>query len=571
LQERSAVAIQANWRGRSVRLAMHIEKAFTGEHHAEARRLEMIRAKTESWELDPKLLEAKEMALTFLSMNSFFTSVVFDGLKTMLGAYLVAERDWSPLLYGMVLLTRHGSAAIASGPAGALADRIVKKRELMIGWLFFVSLVNVALVATDFHVAAVFVKAAIEGPGAPLLRTLRASLTLGVVGAHSDAFRNRAITNAGAEYVGGLTMAIISGAVAYWAFPHVRYAFLVTVFNPLCAAFCVFCVAPYTFSQSAARNAEVKRVRKLKSTLRKKRSLLLKIAQQKESDAASATRVAPPADVMSTADVQVDEEEEGRGGDSLAISIAAIRLRYKLQTEVVEEEQPTSLSSTICKAAVMSLLMTIFLRHSANSAMFPLLGQEEAILSVQKGEVRAALPFSAALQATDKLVKSITAAVISCVQHRMTLRTIGCFSLIILAVRGLCITLILHFMSNRWALLATQILDGLSTGSWGIIEEVLAQLVSVKTGHFSFTLGLATLAKEAGHGLSTGVAHALSAEISYEAAFIFCTCMTLPPLLTFVYATSKMEQAHVDPNDPSSHTPLLANRHLSPVSAGVLG
>lgn len=122
---------------------------------------------------------------------------------------------------------------------------------------------------------------------------------------------------------------------------------------------------------------------------------------------------------------------------------------------------------------------------------------------------------------------------------RKALFLIGLF---VVPVRCLILTLLLVLKGDdaespllQFAILATQIMDGIGAGVFGTMYILVTSDISGGTGRFSMTLGLTTAAMSIGGTVSGYLGEALAQDIGYKEAFFILMIMSLAPALLYLF------------------------------------
>jgi len=169
--------------------------------------------------------------------------------------------------------------------------------------------------------------------------------------------------------------------------------------------------------------------------------------------------------------------------------------------------------------------------HFANAAVLPLLGQLLAI-----GPGRAGIPFTAACIIVGRFTAIAVASICGKFSdtRQKQLMLIGFGSL---PVRTLLIVVLSHAVSDSSArsacLIATQILDGVGAGVWGVMSYVVTEDMTKGSGHFSLALGWMNMCQQLGASFSTLMAEWVVDEFGFDAGFLTCGALGLLPILIY--------------------------------------
>jgi hypothetical protein len=185
---------------------------------------------------------------------------------------------------------------------------------------------------------------------------------------------------------------------------------------------------------------------------------------------------------------------------------------------------------------LLTFIVIVFLFHTANGTVLPLVMQTLAIESGRTGILMSGLCIIVA-----QIFMVITAKICgdySGVYGRKGLFLIGLFTV---PVRCLILTLLLQIRGDgsasawlQFVILSTQILDGVGAGSFGTMYILVTSDISGGTGRFAMTLGLTTAAMSIGGTVSGYLGEALAEDLGYEKAFFILMFMALVPALVYL-------------------------------------
>ena len=106
---------------------------------------------------------------------------------------------------------------------------------------------------------------------------------------------------------------------------------------------------------------------------------------------------------------------------------------------------------------------------------------------------------------------------------------------VLLPVRCAMIATMVAYWSNLWALMATQIIDGMGAGVYDIMLPIVVKRLTTGSGRFGFTFGFTVMCWRIGHGLSLFFAEMVVHSFGYAVAFGFLGTLGLLNLLGFVF------------------------------------
>ena len=226
------------------------------------------------------------------------------------------------------------------------------------------------------------------------------------------------------------------------------------------------------------------------------------------------------------------------------MSMAAILLLSSIIPDAVDNELarglvitqsrytvlPSTFLSVLSDGRVIALLSIVFLYHFANAAMLPLLSQFLSLDDKGAGISMAAINIGVA-----QSVQAVTAIWLGfhlLDQNRQRLLLKG---LMLLPVRGLVVCVLIKLIpSVKYALISTQILDGISHGIYNVVSVLLVEELAHGSGRFSFLLGALQTCHYAGDAFSHLVGEWIAGKLGYLTAFFFLTVLSLFPVILIV-------------------------------------
>jgi len=215
--------------------------------------------------------------------------------------------------------------------------------------------------------------------------------------------------------------------------------------------------------------------------------------------------------------------------------------------------------------------MVVFLFHTANGTVLPLVMQSLAI-----GNGRSGILMSGLCIIVAQLVMVISARVCgkySGIYGRKTLFLVGFFSV---PVRCFILTLLVHWRDSQFdddgtplyvqlLILSTQVLDGVGAGVFGTMYILVTSDVSGGTGRFSLTLGITTAAMSIGGTVSGYLGEALAQDLGYKEAFFILMFLSLIPALLYFFCMPETLPALANKRGSAAAANMTSIREEDPV------
>lgn len=143
-----------------------------------------------------------------------------DGLGPYLSIYLLLTHHWDQASIGFVMGIGGIAAVVAQTPAGALVDRTLAKRAMIVAGALTVTAGTLAIPLHPSF-AAIAVLQALTGIAGSVFAPALAAITLGIVGARH--FSRRIGRNESFNHAGNATAGVMTGALAYGFGPVVVF------------------------------------------------------------------------------------------------------------------------------------------------------------------------------------------------------------------------------------------------------------------------------------------------------------------------------------------------------------
>lgn len=185
---------------------------------------------------------------------------------------------------------------------------------------------------------------------------------------------------------------------------------------------------------------------------------------------------------------------------------------------------------------LLTFIVIVFLFHTANGTVLPLVMQTLAIDSGRTGILMSGLCIIVA-----QIFMVMTAKICGDYSGKHGRKGLFLIGLFTVPVRCLILTLLLQIRGDeaaspwlQFVILSTQILDGIGAGSFGTMYILVTSDISGGTGRFAMTLGLTTAAMSIGGTVSGYLGEALAQDLGYEKAFFILMFMALVPAMVYL-------------------------------------
>ena len=206
--------------------------------------------------------------------------------------------------------------------------------------------------------------------------------------------------------------------------------------------------------------------------------------------------------------------------------------------------QPQPILDVFKRRDLLALLATVVLFHFGNAAMLPLAGQMIAAEAPHKG----VLWLGACVIAAQLVMVGVAAGVGRAIKAGMGQKKLFLIALGVLPVRGV----LFAFTGSPYAVIAIQLLDGVSAGIFGVVITVMLSDVMRGTGRFNLAQGTVSLAVGIGAALSNLTSGLLVDRFGFSAGFLALSAVAVAAVL--VFAVFMPEGASGDGASQTSHS-----------------
>ena len=187
--------------------------------------------------------------------------------------------------------------------------------------------------------------------------------------------------------------------------------------------------------------------------------------------------------------------------------------------------QPQPILDVFKRRDLLVLLATVVLFHLSNAAMLPLAGQMIAVEAPHKG----VLWLGACVIAAQLVMVVVAAGVGRAIKAGVGRKKLFLVALAVLPVRGVLFAL----TSSPYAVIAIQLLDGVSAGIFGVVITVMLSDAMRGTGRFNLAQGAVSLGLGIGAALSNLISGLLVDRFGFAAAFLALSVVAIAAVLVF--------------------------------------
>lgn len=178
---------------------------------------------------------------------------------------------------------------------------------------------------------------------------------------------------------------------------------------------------------------------------------------------------------------------------------------------------------------ILAFAVCTFLYHLANAVVVPLVTQYIGIT-----DKRMSLTLTSIALLLSFLVQAMTNQAIRILIERVQLKTLFIAANVVLLLRCTAIVLLIEMWANTYALVATQVLDGIGAGIYDTLIPIVVGQLTQGSGRFGFVYGVNLFAWRIGHTISFLLGESLAHGVSYTVAFLTQAGIGLLSLMALV-------------------------------------
>jgi len=487
---------------------------------------------------------------------NFFVAPIRDGLNPFISVYLVTVAGLSPGIAGLIWFIRDMAMFFSQVPFGVLVDSSANKKCIIFLCTSVCIFTPMAIIWSN-NVPILIVKTILEGIASSGLAVVKGPFTLGISG--HELFHTTTKYTEIAEHTGAFFSALLAGCVAYVFFHKAALLFSVIGVFGFLACVCILLMPTHStpskdgsffiiVNNDLARNSEdfhettVEDNESNDNELKNDQSRLTTVEDNESNNDGLARNYKESNEIT----IRDNESNDNAFKDDIfEDNVKAIEDNEKFtegnesKNEELENGEPISIWKIMSDRNIAYFALGIFFFHLGNAAILPLLGQAIALKSG-----RAGIPYTAANIVVAQ-ISSVGAAYM--MDYAMTKGVqvntpiqVGFGSQ---ALRiGIIITLT-SFWPNPYALVATQLLDGIGAGVNGMATMQITMVLTKGTNKFGLIFSIVNLCGFCGGALSNLISGFIVTATSYRIGFVFLLC---PIALSMVFICLLEVQSNPD-------------------------
>jgi len=378
-------------------------------------------------------------------------------METFVAVYFITFKKWSTIQIGIISLVSNVVMILFQTPAGDLLDKSSHKRGLMATSILVAS-ITTASVGWTSNFWIVLVIKTVEGLAATTFLPGLISLLLGICLTKEETPRFIASCEV-SNKIGSVLFILGSGLIAHFLYPDIASVFYLLGAGGILAAFFAMMIPIDAINNDRARQAKI---------------------------------VEKPSDE--------ENNSESNDGDIKRDETTTKAISY---CELLQNR-------SLCFFAVLT-----FIYHLGNASVAPIVAQYLAI-----DNERTAMIFASAIMLIFFIAQAITAHLVKYALDICSAKSLLILAHLALPARCALLAVMINIWDNRFAICATQILDGVGAGLYDTMIPIVVSKMTGDTGRFGFAYGFIVTTWRLGHGFSLFLGESVLHVSSYEVTFI---------------------------------------------------
>jgi len=464
------------------------------------------------------LEERRTRSKTALKWSALFLGELRDGLTmiNMQSAFLIVSKGYTEKQVGILFFVFGMSQFLFQTPAGYLYDYTHQK----VLWL------SLAAIATTLLTVITAIFAQEEGGNLWLMVVIKFiqgavtsfippglnSITQGIVG--SVGMTTAVSMNEMMNHLGTAIIVLTGSLTAFSLYPDIGFLFVVSPIACVGVIFFLNQINTKDIDHAAARGLTPE----------------ASPGGKKKSEKELGSDYAPPSSGMS---VGTSKKDGLSNKPSFVLGMNGAQSH-----ESRAGLQPETPLQVLRDPTLLVFLAIVFLFHTANGTVLPLVMQTLAI-----GNGRSGILMSGLCIIVAQIFMVMSAKICgkySTIYGRKTLFLIGFFSVPVrcMLLYGMLVLWEDSIQGNlliQIVVLSTQILDGIGAGTFGTMYILVTSDISGGTGRFSLMLGMTTAAMSIGGTVSGYLGEALAQDMGYKETFFILAIMSALPALLYLF------------------------------------
>mmetsp|Transcript_62589 Transcript_62589/g.70826 ORF Transcript_62589/g.70826 Transcript_62589/m.70826 type:complete len:576 (+) Transcript_62589:74-1801(+) len=466
-----------------------------------------------------------------LAVNFF---VETNRMEPFVAVYYITFKDWNPTNIGVVSLVMNIIMLVAQTPVGDILDKTTNKK-MITAVAVFIAAFTTTSVAWTSNFWIVLVAKAIEGLAATVFLPALTLLLFGIIKTKKEAPKFVAQTEV-SNKVGSLLFTLLCGLMAFFWYPNIGSIFYLLGIGGVIAAVLVLLIPSSSIDDNRARQLENDEEETPKSPLNNDDNdsdndddnhddddQVVDMEESKEKK--TNTNTNPNSCFYGEEDKDPlkssDDDEENKNNSCDPVNQGS------------NDVTAVSYKSLLKDKNIAMFALLTFVYHLANAGIVPLVAQYLAI-----GNEKSSMIFTSAVLLLNFFAQAITAQVMTKAVDKVDSKTLLVLAHLVLPIRCGLLAIMVRWWDNDYAILSTQLLDGIGAGIYDTMVPIVVSKFTVGTGRFGVTFGFIVSCWRVGGGFSYLLAETVWHKFGAGSAFLTQGSISIVSVVILVFGVT---------------------------------
>ena len=453
-----------------------------------------------------------------LLATNFFVET--NRMESFVAVYYITYAGWNSVMIGIISVVMNITMIVFQTPAGDFLDKTPYKKLVMATAVLTAAVTTTCVVWTDSFWIVLTAKI-IEGCASTIFLPGLMTLLLGLCLTEAEVPAVIAQTEV-SNKVGSVFFTLGCGLITYFLYPNITSMFYLLGAGGLLAALsiCIIPSAAIDFDRARNLSKPVDKINGIADT-KKEHMSQLEVIDISNEQSGSIREVLELIDISNKGYEFKDQDLDDKANTfaMTASSCSSSSSTTEVGTGPVaatEALSPTRYLDLLKDKYIVALAVTTFLYHLANALVTPLVAQYVSII----GDERESMVFVSAIMLVFYFVQGITAQWMVTATTKYDHKKLLIVGFTISIIRGIVLTLLVNYWNNKYALTATEILDGVAAGIFDTMIPIIVGTMTVGSGRFGFVYGFIITMWRLGHGFSVLVGESIVHAMGYDTVFL---------------------------------------------------
>jgi len=418
-----------------------------------------------------------------LAANFF---VETNRMEPFVAVYYITFQNWNEINIGVISLVMNLIMIFFQTPAGDLLDKTSYKKTITIVSILVASITTASPAWTNSFWAVLVLKS-LEGVAATIFLPALMSLLLGICVTDNEAPTFIAKCEV-SNKAGSVLFTLGCGLITYFLYPDITSMFYLLGGGGIFAAVAIAAIPTSAINFNRARNEkemEEQQQDDMEVSEGCKNQLECGIIAIKDIDDDDIDIVTSKRET--TGETTINTFNDTKDDDDAKLCMTKeIICNNNDTTTKADADAVVSYMTLLKDKSILTFGIVTFIYHLANAAVVPLVSQYIAI-----GDERASMVFVSACLLIFYFAQGVTSYGMIYLVQKFQPKTLLVIAHLVLPVRcALIVIIIFMWDGNRYALTATQVLDGVGAGIYDTMIPVVVAMMTEGTGRLELRTDL---------------------------------------------------------------------------------